>query len=180
MTLYFSTFPISLPPPSTEPKSCCLDLLFTVAVNEQGGVVGTAFGNVDRLRERVPPATFVESPMHAERIREDIVAYSLGKRQRFELPLSPVGSPFQRRVWKTLCRIPFGTTASYKAVAAELNSSARAVGRANATNPICLLVPCHRVVGADGSMTGFAFGEEIKRRLLVHEGAIGLQQQNVG
>jgi methylated-DNA-[protein]-cysteine S-methyltransferase len=70
-----------------------------------------------------------------------------------------------------LRKIPRGETRSYGEIARQLGSSPRAVGRANATNPICLIVPCHRVVGADGTMTGYAFGEETKRRLLALEGA---------
>ena len=85
------------------------------------------------------------------------------------MPLAPAGTAFQQRVWKALLRIPFGRTRSYGEIARELRSSARAVGRANSTNPVCLIVPCHRVIGADGSLTGFAFGEDLKRRLLEHE-----------
>ena len=89
------------------------------------------------------------------------------------MKLAPCGTPFQQSVWTALQRIPFGETRSYGQLATELGNpgAARAVGRANATNPIALIVPCHRVIGSDGSLTGFAFGEDIKRRLLAHEGA---------
>jgi len=88
------------------------------------------------------------------------------------VPLAPIGTEFQKRVWDALCAIPVGETRGYAQLAGQLGSpqAARAVGRANATNPICLFVPCHRVIGADGSLTGFAFGEDIKRKLLEHEG----------
>jgi methylated-DNA-[protein]-cysteine S-methyltransferase len=104
-------------------------------------------------------------------VREQVLAYFAGERREFELPLAPGGTDFQQRVWAALQRIPFGETRSYGQLAAGLGNPAasRAVGRANARNPICLIVPCHRVIGADGSLTGFAFGEEIKRRLLEHE-----------
>jgi methylated-DNA-[protein]-cysteine S-methyltransferase len=77
-------------------------------------------------------------------------------------------------VWAALATIPFGETRSYGQIAAALGNpgASRAIGRANATNPICLFVPCHRVIGADGSLTGFAFGEDIKRQLLAHEGVL--------
>jgi methylated-DNA-[protein]-cysteine S-methyltransferase len=68
--------------------------------------------------------------------------------------------------------VPFGVTTSYGVMAKDLGSSARAIGRANATNPICLILPCHRVIGADGSLTGYAYGIEIKRALLEHERAV--------
>jgi methylated-DNA-[protein]-cysteine S-methyltransferase len=101
--------------------------------------------------------------------REQVLAYFRGDRRAFALELAPAGTVFQQRVWAALGRIPYGETRSYGELARALRSSPRAVGRANATNPIVLIVPCHRVIGADGALTGFAFGEKIKRRLLDHE-----------
>jgi len=91
-----------------------------------------------------------------------------GKRKAFDLPMAPVGTDFQKRVWAELVRIPYGETISYAELAKRIGSqgAARAVGRANATNPIAVVIPCHRVIGADGSLTGYAYGEELKRRLL--------------
>ena len=106
-------------------------------------------------------------------------AYRDGALHAEALPLAEiaaaVGTPFQQAVWSALRKIPFGKTASYGEVAATLGrpGAARAVGRANGTNPVCVIVPCHRVIGADGSLTGFAFGEKIKRQLLSLEGAMG-------
>jgi methylated-DNA-[protein]-cysteine S-methyltransferase len=82
--------------------------------------------------------------------------------------MSPAGTEFQKRVWAELVRIPYGETVSYAELAKRVGSpgGARAVGRANATNPIAIIVPCHRVIGADGSLTGYAYGEEMKRSLL--------------
>jgi methylated-DNA-[protein]-cysteine S-methyltransferase len=100
-----------------------------------------------------------------------VTAFFGGKRRDFSVGLSASGTPFQRRVWAALRRIPYGETRSYGDVARAVRSSARAVGRANATNPVCLIVPCHRVIGSDGSLTGYAFGEGTKRRLLELEGA---------
>jgi len=88
------------------------------------------------------------------------------------LSSAPLGTPFEQSVWLALKDIPAGATSSYGAVAKKLGSSPRAVGRANGRNPVCLLYPCHRVIGADGSLTGYAGGLDRKEWLLKHEGAI--------
>jgi methylated-DNA-[protein]-cysteine S-methyltransferase len=104
---------------------------------------------------------------------EQLDAYFRGERRRFELPLAPRGkpTPFQRRVWRALEEIPYGTTASYREVATAIGNpdAVRAVGAANGRNPLAIVVPCHRVVGSDGSLTGFAGGIERKAALLAHE-----------
>ncbi|MGC2939749.1 MULTISPECIES: methylated-DNA--[protein]-cysteine S-methyltransferase [unclassified Brevibacterium] len=94
--------------------------------------------------------------------------YFAGRRTRFDLPLAAKGTEFQRSVWQALTLIPFGRTAGYGELAGNLGrpGAARAVGAANGKNPISIIVPCHRVIGADGSMTGYAWGEEKKRHLL--------------
>jgi methylated-DNA-[protein]-cysteine S-methyltransferase len=149
---------------------------FSVAMNNDGAVVATAFGDLDRLHQRLDPAWRLtnDRPALAASFQKEVSAYFAGKLRGFSTPLAPRGTPFQYRVWAALSAIPFGETRSYGQLAAALGNpgAARAIGRANATNPICLIVPCHRVIGADGSLTGFAFGEEIKRRLLAHEGAL--------
>jgi methylated-DNA-[protein]-cysteine S-methyltransferase len=104
-----------------------------------------------------------------ERARRELEAYFAGERLAFDLPLALAGTPFQRAVWAALCRIPPGETRSYGALAAELGGGARAVGSANARNPVSIVVPCHRVVGADGRLTGYAGGEAAKAWLLAHE-----------
>lgn len=98
--------------------------------------------------------------------------YFAGERRRFDLELAPRGSAFQQQVWRYLLQIPFGETRSYGEIAEHLGrpGAARAVGRANATNPIPIVVPCHRVVGADGSLTGYAGGLAVKEGLLELEG----------
>jgi len=95
-------------------------------------------------------------------------AYFAGRLRRFSLPISPMGTAFQRRVWEELCRIEWGRTRSYGEIARSAGSprGARAVGMACNRNPLLLVVPCHRVVGADGSLVGFGEGLELKRRLL--------------
>src|SRR5882724_10372224 len=97
--------------------------------------------------------------------------YFAGKRIQFDLPLQPDGSEFQKKVWQALREIPFGQTRSYLDLAKAVGSSkaARAVGAANGKNPLSIIVPCHRVVGADGSLTGFAGGVETKAALLALE-----------
>ena len=106
--------------------------------------------------------------------RDQLGAYFAGELREFSLPLAPRGSEFQQQVWAALRRIPFGETRSYGEIAAALGQpgSARAVGAANRTNPIGIVVPCHRVIGADGTLTGYAGGIERKKFLLEHEGAL--------
>jgi methylated-DNA-[protein]-cysteine S-methyltransferase len=147
---------------------------FSVALNATGAVIATAFGGIDELRERFEPDEVARDPARADKVRREVTEYFAGTRQRFTVKLAPSGTPFQRHVWSALARIPFGETRAYGQIAAELGNPAasRAVGRANAVNPICLIVPCHRVIGTDGSLTGFAFGEAIKRRLLDHEASL--------
>jgi methylated-DNA-[protein]-cysteine S-methyltransferase len=144
---------------------------FSVAVDSAGAVAAAAFGGEDALRGRLRGASLVADAKRTAAARRQVEAWFGGSRREFSVELSPRGSPFQRRVWDALRRIPFGKTRSYGDVARIVGSSPRAVGRANATNPICLIVPCHRVVGSDGSLTGYAFGEETKRRLLEFEAA---------
>ncbi|POZ62017.1 methylated-DNA--[protein]-cysteine S-methyltransferase [Chromobacterium alticapitis] len=106
----------------------------------------------------------------AETARQ-LAQYQAGERRDFDLPLAPVGTPFQQQVWAALRLIPYGATMSYGELARALGNpdGARAIGRANATNPIALIVPCHRVLGADGSLTGYAGGLPLKAALLRFE-----------
>ncbi|RMX07906.1 methylated-DNA--[protein]-cysteine S-methyltransferase [Corticibacter populi] len=101
-------------------------------------------------------------------------AYFEGRRQRFDLPLAPRGTEFQRQVWRQLATIPYGRTVSYAELAAQLGRprAVRAVGAANGRNPLPIVLPCHRVIGSDGSLTGFAGGLETKRWLLALEDAL--------
>lgn len=99
--------------------------------------------------------------------------YFAGARRDFDIPLAPEGTEFQTRVWEELCRIPCGSTISYAELARRIGDprAVRAVARANALNPIAILIPCHRVIGSDGTLTGYAGGLERKARLLELEGA---------
>lgn len=103
----------------------------------------------------------------AEAVKQ-LAQYFAGTRRTFELPLAPRGTPFQRKVWDALCTIPYGTTISYGELAARIGNrnAARAVGLANGRNPIGIVVPCHRVIGADGSLTGYGGGLDNKSILL--------------
>ncbi|MFD3941866.1 methylated-DNA--[protein]-cysteine S-methyltransferase [Streptomyces sp. NPDC058579] len=98
-------------------------------------------------------------------------AYFAGELTQFALPLNLIGTPFQLRVWESLCRIPYGETRTYGELAEELGNpgASRAVGLANGKNPVSIVVPCHRVVGASGSLTGYGGGLDRKRRLLAFE-----------
>jgi methylated-DNA-[protein]-cysteine S-methyltransferase len=161
MTIYHTSFATPLGP-------------FSVAVNETGAVVATAFGKLSALKCRLPECHLLVDVSRTENARRQIEEYFADGRRKFELKLAPMGTDFQQMVWSALRRIPFGKTESYGGLANRIKrpTAARAVGRANATNPICLIVPCHRVIGADGSLTGFAFGEKIKLALLAHEGSL--------
>ena len=98
--------------------------------------------------------------------------YFAGARRTFDLPLAPHGTAFQQRVWAALRAIPYGETCTYGELAAAIGSpnASRAVGMANHRNPIPIIIPCHRVIGANGTLTGYAGGLEIKRKLLALEG----------
>jgi methylated-DNA-[protein]-cysteine S-methyltransferase len=100
--------------------------------------------------------------------------YFAGRRRRFDVPVDPAGTSFQQRVWSAIAAIPFGETTSYGAIAAALGGAdkARAVGAAVGANPIPIIIPCHRVIGSDGSLTGYAGGLRMKIWLLRHEGAL--------
>jgi methylated-DNA-[protein]-cysteine S-methyltransferase len=123
---------------------------------------GTSGGSTSREDHAFPHA------------REQLEQYFRGERREFDLALLLSGSPFELRVWAALRKIPFGETTSYGELAASLGdrSAARAVGLANGRNPIAVIVPCHRVIGADGSLTGFGGGLERKRFLLDLEAGV--------
>lgn len=133
------------------------------AFEEEGTVVALEFG-------RAPAGD--ETPLLAE-ARRQLDAYFDGRLRRFSLPLAAAGTAFQRTVWAALADIPYGETRTYGDIAAGLGSAARAVGGACARNPIPIVIPCHRVLGAGGRLTGYsgADGTATKRVLLALEGA---------
>ncbi len=107
-------------------------------------------------------------------VQRQVNQYAQGKRRDFEFELAAEGPEFDKKVWKALLTIPFGTTTSYGAIAAKVGSpkAARAVGAANGANPISLIVPCHRVIGANGKLTGYGGGLPLKQKLLEHEARV--------
>ena len=154
---------------------------FSVAVNADGAVVATAFGELTALpARRCATCVLISDPLGlTAAVQHEVAEYFAGQRCRFTVPMAAQGSRFQHQVWAGLTAIPFGETRSYGQLADSLGQpgAARAVGRANATNSIALLVPCHRVIGADGGLGGFAFGAAIKQHLLTHEGAWPVNQR---
>ncbi len=144
----------------------------------QLGLVASERGLAAVLWERERPGRVVlpaalevgQHPLLDETVRQ-LQAYFKGRLKRFALPLDPHGTEFQRTTWQALSAIPFGTTRTYAQIASDIGrpAAARAVGAANGRNPISIVVPCHRVIGADGSLTGFAGGLEAKAYLLRHE-----------
>lgn len=105
---------------------------------------------------------------------KELNEYFAGKRKKFDVPLNPAGTEFQKAVWKELSRIPYGETISYQELALRINKpkAVRAVGAANGKNPLWMIVPCHRVIGKNGSMTGYAGGISLKKKLLLLESGL--------
>jgi methylated-DNA-[protein]-cysteine S-methyltransferase len=122
-------------------------------------------------RERAPEGTRSTRPFRD--VRRQLEEYFAGERRSFDLPLRPAGTPFQLATWRALRYIPYGETRSYSEVAQRIGKprAVRAVGAANGRNPLPIVIPCHRVIGASGALTGFAGGLPLKRFLLELEGA---------
>lgn len=133
-------------------------------IADAGGLSRVEFGAPTARRSSAPPFPETE---------EQLRAYFAGELERFALPLAPSGTAFQLSVWDALAEIPYGGTTSYSELAARIGrpSACRAVGAANGRNPLPVIVPCHRVVGAAGGLTGYGGGLERKRLLLALEGA---------
>ena len=140
-----------------------------LVARDDGGI--TALLLPHGRRPARPAADWLRDDAAFDDIRTQLAEYFAGERTSFDVPLHMLGSAFQRRVWTQLLRIPCGETTSYGAIAAAVGGSPRAVGAANGQNPIAIIVPCHRVIGADGSLTGYGGGLHRKRWLLEHEGA---------
>ncbi|HEY1750230.1 MAG TPA: methylated-DNA--[protein]-cysteine S-methyltransferase [Caulobacteraceae bacterium] len=169
---------------ATQPKHLVLDKIpapigaFLIAVDDEGTLRAVDFwANEPALRAQLrrqygaAPVEAGQSPAPIRRAFEDYFAGDIRALER--VPVATVGTQFQRKVWAALQRIPPGETRSYGQLAAEIGEpeAARAVGLANGQNPIAIVIPCHRVIGADGSLTGFGGGLPRKRWLLSHEGA---------
>jgi methylated-DNA-[protein]-cysteine S-methyltransferase len=135
-------------------------------VGDGGAVTHVHLGPIDHDREWRDDRAAIGAAT------DELTAYFAGELTRFTVDLRPTGSPFQLAVWEQLRRIPFGEVATYGEIARRVGrpSASRAVGAANGRNPIAIIVPCHRVIGADGTLTGYAGGMWRKEWLLSHEG----------
>src|SRR5262245_22235411 len=148
------------------------------AIASERGLVLFEFSGPRRLPGQLARvhALFGETPEFGEhaflsQTRAELNEYFAGRREEFTIPLVVKGTPFQESVWHELLQIPFGNTTSYDQVAKRIGrpAAARAVGRANGDNRIAIIIPCHRVIGSNGSLTGYGGGESNKRWLLDHE-----------
>jgi methylated-DNA-[protein]-cysteine S-methyltransferase len=126
-----------------------------------------SFGVGSRPRE-IDPSWVSDTKGELKGVRKELDEYFAGRLRKFSTPLAFEGTPFQNQVWKQLCRIPYGETISYLDLAKRIDNpkAVRAVGMANGANPIAIIVPCHRVIGSNGSLTGFGGGIPTKRALL--------------
>lgn len=145
-----------------------------IAIAAGGAVTGLHFDGGRHAPEIAPE--WREEP-YASPLREcaeQLADYFAGKRQCFDLPVAPRGTPFQQRVWREIAKVPFGETITYAELAARAGSpgSARAAGAATGRNPLAVVVPCHRIVGTRGALTGYAGGLPRKEKLLALEGAL--------
>ncbi len=142
--------------------------LIEIAANEQG-LVAVSFSS----RPRQP----VVAQRWTQEAKKQLTAYFNKDLKEFDLPLAATGTVFQQQVWQALTTVPYGKTASYGDIAKAINNpkGVRAVGLANGKNPIGIIVPCHRVIGANGTLTGYAGGVDKKAWLLVHEGVLGVK-----
>lgn len=142
-------------------------MLFLVA--DQAGLRQINFCN-GRHPAKLDPS-WMQNPKPMKEAIGQLKAYFAGKLQDFDLPLSPQGTPFQLGVWKRLCDIPYGETISYGELARRIGNpnASRAVGLANGSNPIPIIIPCHRVIGSNGKLTGYGGGLPIKEKLLALE-----------
>lgn len=142
-----------------------------LTANDQGL---TTLTFIDGKKESVIPDDYQKSPEKFTQVCLQLTEYFSGERKAFDLPLAATGTPFQHKVWQALCNIKQGETKTYAWLAKQINNekAVRAVGSANGANPIALIVPCHRVIGSDGKLTGYAGGLALKAKLLMHEGAL--------
>jgi methylated-DNA-[protein]-cysteine S-methyltransferase len=145
------------------------DLL--ASADAEGRITGLHFPGDQRHKR---DSSWVRSDKALAPLRGQLEEYFAGERREFDLDLAPKGTPFQLEVWSALREIPYGETASYREIAVAVGQpgAARAVGGANNRNPIAIVVPCHRVIGADGSLTGYGGGLPRKRRLLALEAGV--------
>lgn len=126
------------------------------------------------IKARVQHGTLMQDDQQMQAYKTELIEYFQGKRKQFTLPLDLYGTPFQLAVWNALCDIPFGQTRAYSDIANQIKKpkAVRAVGAAIGANPVLIVVPCHRVIGKNGALTGFRCGMEMKKTLLQIESGI--------
>lgn len=129
---------------------------------------GSFITNLYFQRENIPPDAVVYETELLKEAGEQLQSYLLGRRKNFTLPLAPSGTDFLLGVWKSICTIPYGETRSYKKIAQSIGNknASRAIGLASNHNPIPIFIPCHRVIGSNGKLTGYRLGLQIKAHLL--------------
>jgi methylated-DNA-[protein]-cysteine S-methyltransferase len=153
--------------------------LLTLVASENH-IIALLWENDSPARVKLPPT--ISSPRHPLllKARQQLTEYFARKRKNFDLPLAPQGTDFQKKTWKALQTIPWGETRSYADIARKIGSpqACRAVGAANGRNPISIIVPCHRVIGRNGQLTGFAGGLKAKSWLLDFEATFSVKDRN--
>ena len=139
-----------------------------ILVGNEDGLTNLHMDTGEGKRSFVIEDAWIRNDEFFREAREQILEYFQGKRRRFSVLLNPQGTVFQKKVWLALCVIPYGEVRSYKDMATAMGNpdASRAVGMANAKNPIPIIVPCHRVIGSNGKLTGFAHGIRAKQKLL--------------
>ncbi len=155
-------------------KSPLGDIALTA--NEQGLTALTFISSkkTEDYKALLISKNYQNNPEKFTQVCQQLTEYFSGERKEFDLPLAATGTPFQQKVWQALCAIKQGETKTYAWLAKKINNekAVRAVGSANGANPIALIVPCHRVIGSNGKLTGYAGGLALKAKLLMHEGAL--------
>ena len=155
-------------------KSPLGDIALTA--NEQGLTALTFISSkkTEDYKALLISKNYQNNPEKFTQVCQQLTEYFSGERKEFDLPLAATGTPFQQKVWQALCAIKQGETKTYAWLAKKINNekAVRAVGSANGANPIAVIVPCHRVIGSNGKLTGYAGGLALKAKLLMHEGAL--------
>ena len=150
------------------------DICPIILLGDEEGIVKLHMDVGENFRQLRLEENMIKNDKFFEEAKKQIIEYMSGERHTFYLKLNPQGTEFQKNIWNALCEIPYGETCSYKDIALAVGNDKayRAVGMANNKNPIPLIIPCHRVVGSNGKLTGYAFGCSIKKRI------IELEQRN--
>lgn len=144
------------------------DLCKMILFGDKGGITRLHMIVEDDRRGLKIPDDYIRNDAFFEEAKKQLIEYAKGQRKSFDLKLNPKGTDFQKKCWQALCNIPYGETRTYKEIAIAVGNekASRAVGMANNKNPIPVIIPCHRVIGANGKLTGFAFGLDIKQEML--------------